>query len=82
MVSSKGASTSSRTHNGDGFVRNTANRSEIAVRAFSPPESKESVCNFFPGGFAIISRPELRGSLGSVNSSFASPPENNCLNIF
>jgi len=57
FVSSRGASTSSRTQIGAGFDKKTANRSDKAVSACSPPESKFRFCNFFPGGLANISKP-------------------------
>ena len=82
FVSSNGASTSSKMHKGEGLERNTANNKDIAVKAFSPPDRSESVCNCFPGGLALISSPEFKGSLGSVNSSLDSPPPNNWLKIF
>ena len=52
LVSSSGASTSSRTHIGAGFDKKTANKSDNAVNACSPPESNVRFCNFFPGGLA------------------------------
>ena len=38
FASSNGASTSSRTHIGDGFVKKTAKISDNAVKACSPPD--------------------------------------------
>jgi hypothetical protein len=38
--SSSGASTSSRRQNGAGLIWNSANTSEIAVSAFSPPDEQ------------------------------------------
>ena len=40
LASSSGASTSSNTHIGDGFVKNTAKIKERAVNACSPPITK------------------------------------------
>ena len=40
LASSSGASTSSSRQNGAGFSWNSANTSEIAVSAFSPPDSR------------------------------------------
>ena len=40
LASSSGASTSSRTQIGDGFVKNTAKIKDKAVRACSPPDNK------------------------------------------
>ena len=40
FASSSGASTSSSTHIGAGFVKNTAKTKDNAVSACSPPESK------------------------------------------
>jgi hypothetical protein len=42
------ASTSSRMQNGDGLYWKIANSSEIAVRAFSPPESSMTFCRRLP----------------------------------
>ena len=40
LASSRGASTSSKTQIGEGFVKNTANIKDRAVKACSPPDSK------------------------------------------
>ena len=40
LASSSGASTSSRTQIGDGFVKKTAKTNESAVKACSPPDNK------------------------------------------
>ena len=40
LASSSGASTSSNTHIGEGFVKNTAKIKESAVYACSPPDNK------------------------------------------
>mgnify|MGYP004073766061 CR=1 FL=1 len=67
LASSKGASTSSNTQIGAGFVRKTANSKASAVNACSPPDKSDMICSFFPGGLAIISNPAFRGSSASVN---------------
>ena len=67
LVSSSGASTSSKTQMGAGFERNTANKRDNAVSACSPPDNKLRCCNFFPGGLAKISNPACNGSFSSVN---------------
>ncbi len=72
--SSKGASTSSRTQMGEGFVRNTAKIRDIAVKACSPPDNNVIVWGFLPGGRARISRPASNGSSLSTNCNSAEPP--------
>ena len=64
LASSNGASTSSKTQIGDGFVKNTAKTSDNAVSACSPPDNKVIDCNLFPGGLTNISKPASRGSSG------------------
>ena len=54
FASSSGASTSSRTHIGDGLLKNTANIKDRAVSACSPPDSNVIDCNLFPGGLTKI----------------------------
>ena len=49
LASSSGASTSSRMQKGDGLYWKIANSSEIAVSAFSPPESSITFCRRLPG---------------------------------
>ncbi len=58
-------------------MRNTAKISESAVSVCSPPESKDRVVGFLPGGLARISRPASSGSSDSINCSSAFPPPNN-----
>ena len=64
LASSSGASTSSRMQKGDGLYWKIANSSEIAVSAFSPPESSITFCRRLPGGWAMTSMP-----LSSTSSS-------------
>ena len=66
--------------NGTGLVSNIANKSDIAVNVFSPPDKSEICLSVFPGGSALISIPVVKTSSGLVNLSSASPPENNFLN--
>ena len=80
LVSSNGASTSSRIHTGAGFSRKTANISAITVSACSPPDSNDIVCGFLPGGHATMSRPAFNISSLSSNLSSAFPPSNNFSN--
>ena len=82
LASSRGASTSSKTHMGAGFVKNTPKRSASAVNACSPPDRSESTCSFLPGGLAIISRPASSGSSDSVSARCAPPPPNKRTNSF
>ena len=79
LESSKGASTSSKIQIGLGFALKTAKISDNAVSVCSPPESKEIVESFFPGGWQKISNPASRGSELSTKVSVASPPPNNSL---
>ena len=81
LASSKAASTSSNTQNGDGFDLIIANNKLIAVSVFSPPDSKVILVNFLPGGEAIISMPVSKILLGSVNFNSACPPLNNSLKV-
>ena len=37
---------------GAGLDKKTANKSDKAVKACSPPDNKLKFCNFFPGGLA------------------------------
>ena len=73
--SSSGASTSSSRQNGAGLSWNSANTSEIAVSAFSPPDSRWIDVLRLPGGCAITCTPESRIS-SPVSTSFAWPPPN------
>lgn len=59
FCSSRAASTSSRTTNGEGFVAMTAERRAIDVRARSPPERAFRDLSFLPGGVAWISIPVM-----------------------
>ena len=77
FASSKGASTSSKTHIGEGLTKKTAKINDKAVKACSPPESSVIDCSLFPGGETNISRPASRGSSESTSSIFAVPPLNN-----
>ena len=77
FASSSGASTSSRIQIGDGLVKKTANISDKAVNACSPPDNKVIDCNLFPGGLTNNSSPASKGSSESINSNFAFPPLNN-----
>ena len=47
FASSKGASTSSKTQIGEGFVKKTAKIKDNAVNACSPPDNKVIDCNLF-----------------------------------
>src|SRR3954462_5085893 len=73
LVSSSGASTSSSRQNGAGLSWNIENTSEIAVSAFSPPESRWMLALRLPGGCAMTWMPESRIS-SPVRRSFAWPP--------
>ena len=73
--SSSGASTSSSRQNGAGLSWNMANTSEIAVSAFSPPDSRWMLALRLPGGCAITCTPASRIS-SPVMISLASPPPN------
>ena len=80
MASSRAASTSSNKQNGTVLTFRIANNSEIAVSVFSPPDKREIVVSFLPGGEATISTPVVSKLLGSVNFKSAFPPPNNSLN--
>ena len=81
LASSSGASTSSRMQNGEGLYWKIANRSEIAVSAFSPPESSITFCRRLPGGCAITSMPLSRRSSSSIRVRPAVPPPKSCRKI-
>ena len=81
LTSSKAASTSSKTQNGTGLDFKIANNKLIAVKVFSPPDNKEIVVNFLPGGLATISIPVSQILLGSVSFKSAVPPLNNSLKV-
>ena len=74
FASSNAASISSNTQKGLGFTNNIPNNKDIAVKAFSPPESNDRLCSFFPGGCAIISIPEFKTSFSSSKINSAFPP--------
>ena len=78
--SSSGASTSSSTQIGAGFVKKTANMIANAVKACSPPDNNERDWRRFPGGLARISRPASNGSSALVSCSSAVPPPKRFLN--
>ncbi|MNS94001.1 hypothetical protein D3C72_1282020 [compost metagenome] len=83
LVSSKGASTSSKMQNGAGFNKYSENRMAVAVNVFSPPESWLIVKGRLPLGRAIISISDSNGSLGSTNTkSHESSSLNNERNTF
>ena len=46
--------------NGTGLVSNIANKSDIAVNVFSPPDKSEICLSVFPGGSALISIPVVK----------------------
>src|SRR2546425_255478 len=71
--SSSGASTSSSRQKGAGLSWKSENTSAMAVRAFSPPESRWMLVLRFPGGCAMTCTPASRIS-SPVMMSFASPP--------
>ena len=48
LASSKAASTSSNTQNGDGLDLMIANKRLIAVKVFSPPDNKVILLSFYP----------------------------------
>ena len=64
------------------IASSTGGNNEIAVSVFSPPDNKEIVANFFPGGDATISIPVVSKSEGSVSFKSACPPPNSSLNTF
>ena len=80
FTSSSAASTSSSIQNGTGLVSSIANNSDIAVKVFSPPDSKDICFSVLPGGKAFMSIPVWSTSSGLVNLSSALPPPNNFLN--
>ena len=57
LLSSSGASTSSRIQNGAGFNLKMEKTSATAVRAFSPPDKRWILLFFFPGGLAMTVTP-------------------------
>ena len=57
LTSSKAASTSSNIQKGTGLDLSIANNKLIAVNVFSPPDKREILVNFLPGGDATISIP-------------------------
>ena len=67
--------------NGTGRDFSIAKSKLIAVKVFSPPESKLILFKVFPGGHASISIPVSRTLLESVSLSSAVPPLNNSLNV-
>ena len=68
--SSRGASTSSNKQNGAGFNSKKAKTKDIAVKAFSPPESWATLAFFLPGGLATIPTPEVnKSSPRSISSA-------------
>ena len=66
LASSSAASISSRIQKGMGRDFKMAKRMAIAVKARSPPESREIFVSFLPGGQATISMPAFKGSSQSV----------------
>ena len=52
----------------------------MAVKVFSPPDSKDICLSVLPGGSALISIPVDKISSSLVSLSSAVPPENNFLN--
>jgi len=74
FASSRGASTSSKTQIGEGLVKKTANISDRAVKACSPPDNSVIDCYLLPGGLTNMSKPASNGSSDSTNSNFAVPP--------
>ena len=80
FISSKAASISSNIQKEDGLVSKIAKSNATAVNDLSPPDNKFRLWSFFPGGWAVISIPELRTS-SSVNLRLAYPPLKSCLKI-
>ena len=72
----------SELQKGVGFVFSTANIRAMAVIVFSPPESRLMFCSFLPGGWAIISIPDSRGSFSLSRRSWACPPPKSWVNTF
>lgn len=60
------ASTSSKIHIGTGLTFKIANKHEIAINAFSPPENNVIFDTAFPGGCTSISIPVSKILSGSV----------------
>ena len=60
LASSSGASTSSKTQMGAGFVKKTAKTNDKAVRACSPPDNNVIDCNLFPGGLTKFQGQRLK----------------------
>ena len=54
----------------------------MATKAFSPPDSRVMVFSAFPGGWTLISMPQLRMSSGSSSSSVALPPPNSSWKVW
>ena len=74
MESSRAASTSSNKQNGTGLTFRIANKRDIAVNVFSPPDNNDRLFKFFPEGTAFISIPVSKILSGSVSDKEASPP--------
>src|SRR5579883_1757849 len=74
LASSSGASTSSRMQNGLGAYWKIPTSRARAVSAFSPPESSNTFCSFFPGGEATTSIPLSALFSSSVRRMNACPP--------
>ncbi len=66
FASSSAASISSSTQKGIGRIPIIANKIAIAVSARSPPDKREILVSFLPGGHATISMPAFNGSSQSV----------------
>ena len=81
LASSSGASISSSRQNGLGRYLKIANINDIAVSAFSPPDSNWTFCSRLPGGCAMMSMPLSSMSLSSSITSPARPPPNRIWNI-
>ncbi len=71
LASSSAASISSRIQKGEASALKSQTESQWAVNARSPPESSDINCSFLPGGWAMISIPELSGSFSSAKRSCA-----------
>src|SRR5690606_24843804 len=68
LVSSKGASTSSKIQKGAGFNRYNENNIAVAVSVFSPPDDWLIESGRLPLGFAIISISDSNGLSGVVKT--------------
>ena len=68
LLSSNGASTSSKIQKGAGFNKYIANNKEVAVNVFSPPDNWFIEIGFFPFGLANISILDSKGLLWSDNN--------------